>query len=114
MGIFDKLFGKKEVKTVERSEVELILAKKLFHKSYVHVELGLPWESIKFLDKALKIDPQFADALNGKGMALGWVGNYEEVIRCFNEALNLNPKFAWCWAQKGIALNEFGKERRSY
>jgi len=106
MGIIDKLFGKSD-------EEKKSLAKKLFHKGYARVEMGLPEESIKYLDKALKIYPQFADALNGKGMALSWLGKYGEAIQCFDSTLKINPQFAWCWTQKGIALTEFGRKEEA-
>ncbi len=114
MGIFDKLFGKREVKMVERSEDEMILAKKLFLKGYARIEIGIDVnEGIKYLDKALKIYPQYAAALNAKGMGLDWLGRYEEAIRCFDKALEINPLFAWCWKQKGYTLDKLGKNEEA-
>jgi tetratricopeptide (TPR) repeat protein len=52
--------------------------------------------AIRYLDKALAIDPKFEDALNGKGDVLKSSGNYTGAITYFNKALAINPddKFA--------------------
>lgn len=126
MGIYDKLFGKKDIlseylKAVdekaelnrESGEAGKSLAKELFIKGYARIEMCIDEEGIKYLDKALKIDPQCAAALNGKGMGLSGLGRYEEAIRCFDRALEIKPQFAWCWTQKGITLNKLSKNEEA-
>jgi tetratricopeptide (TPR) repeat protein len=115
MGLFDQLFRKKKQKlTIEEEKAKATEeAIKLFLKGYLRVEIGVAEEGIKYLDKALKINPQYAAALNAKGMGLDWLGRYEEAIRCFDRALEINPQFAWCWKQKGYTLDKLGKNEEA-
>ncbi|RMF28848.1 MAG: tetratricopeptide repeat protein, partial [Candidatus Nitrosothermus koennekii] len=51
-------------------------------------------EALEAFDKAIAIDPNFADAWNNKGVALAKLKRYEEALEAFDKALEINPKFA--------------------
>jgi tetratricopeptide (TPR) repeat protein len=42
---------------------------------------------MQYYDKALAIDPKDKEALNGKGNALDWLGNYAQDIQYYDKAL---------------------------
>lgn len=51
-------------------------------------------ESIEMFDKALEINPQFAEAYLSKGVALEMLGKHEGAVEMFNKALEINPELA--------------------
>ena len=51
-------------------------------------------EAIKMFDKALKINPQFAEVYIDKGFALEILGKHKEALRMFNKAFEINPELA--------------------
>ena len=51
-------------------------------------------ESIEMFDKALEINPQFAEAYLSKGVALKMLGKHEEALQMFNKAFEINPELA--------------------
>ena len=52
---------------------------------------GKPEEAIAVYREALAIDPQFADAWHGLGMALGELGRHDEAIEAGKRLCELSP-----------------------
>ena len=46
---------------------------------------------IALFDKSLAINPNNTDALNGKGVALAKLNNFDEAIASFDKALAIKP-----------------------
>lgn len=71
--------------------------------------LGIEY-SVKFdfknailnLDKAIKIDPKFADAYNRRGVAYSGMKEPELAIADFTKALELDPKFEMALLNRGV------------
>jgi predicted negative regulator of RcsB-dependent stress response len=57
----------------------------------------------------LKIDPNHADAWNGKGNALEDLNRYDEAITCYDRALKIDPNHADAWNNKGNALEDLNR-----
>ncbi len=74
-----------------------------------HDSLRRHQEAIGWYDKALEIDPNYVDALNNKGVALGNLGKYEEVITCNDKILKIDPNYVDALNNKGVALGNLGK-----
>ena len=66
-------------------------------------------EAIQAYNKALEINPQFADAWSSKGNALNSLSKYDEAIQACDKAIEINPQFAEAWNNKGAALYYQGK-----
>jgi len=49
-------------------------------------------EALACYDRALQLNPRFAEAWHSKGAALGSLKRPQEAITCFNRALELNPQ----------------------
>ena len=64
-------------------KVLLFTAKVITHKLYSI--------SIKYIDKALAIDPNYKEALNDKGFALYRLGNHTQAIQYYDKALAVDP-----------------------
>jgi tetratricopeptide (TPR) repeat protein len=62
--------------------------------------------AIEYYDKALTINPKYADALYNKGVALSDLKRHEEAIEYYDKALTINPKYADAWYNKGVALSD--------
>ena len=61
-------------------------------------------ESVQYLDKAVEINPQFAEAWYNKGIVLFDLDRYEEAVSAYDAATTINPQFAEAWYNKGNAL----------
>ncbi|UXM84179.1 protein kinase domain-containing protein [Methanococcus aeolicus] len=104
MGLFDKvknIFNKDE-DTDEDADT-------WYNKGNEYYELGKYNEAIKCYDKALQLNPNYAEVWNNKGAALDDLGKYKEAIKCYDKALQLNPNNANARNNKGLALGDLGK-----
>ncbi|MDR2205125.1 MAG: tetratricopeptide repeat protein [Flavobacteriaceae bacterium] len=80
-----------------------------FNKGSEHFSKGEYQEAIECYDKAIDINPDYAEAYNNKGSALGILGKYEEAIECYDKAIELKPDNAEAYYNKGITLSYLGK-----
>jgi len=62
-------------------------------------------EALAAYEQAIRLDPNFARAYNGKGLTLNSLKRYEEAIAAFEQAIRLDPNNAEAYNFKGIALN---------
>jgi Tfp pilus assembly protein PilF len=66
-------------------------------------------EAIAKYQKAIELDPKYADAYNGWGTVLGDQKKPDEAIAKYQKAIELNPKIAFAYNNWGIVLREEGK-----
>ena len=84
------------------------------NKSLVLEGQGKYDEAIKALDEAIRINPNYTEAYNNKGIVLGEQGDlgkpekYDEAIKAFDEAIWLNPYNFEAYYNKGNALIKQG------
>lgn len=62
-----------------------------FQKAEVCMRYGFPDEALKYLNKALTIDPRFYQAINLVGQAYQKKENYPEAIKAFESCLSIAP-----------------------
>src|ERR1700736_6109962 len=55
-------------------------------------------------ERAIQLDPHFADAYDGKGDALCCLNRYQEAILAYERAIQLHPSYAHAYEGKGNAL----------
>ena len=65
--------------------------------------------AIDFINKAIKINPNFAEAYNERGNALNELKQLELAIKSYDQAIKLNPKYADAYYNKGLVLHELKK-----
>jgi len=70
--------------------------------------LGQFEQEMDCYERAIELNPSFAEAWCNKGAALGIMGKYEEALSCFNQALKFNDDLAATWYNKGVALDKLG------
>jgi len=61
-------------------------------------------DAIQAFDKAIEIDPKYAEAWNYIGYALVRQGNYTGGINAFDKAIDIDPQYGEAWNKKGLAL----------
>lgn len=83
-----------------------------YKKGIESINSGSSEEAIKSYDRALEINPDYADAWNGKASALGIQGKHQDAVQAFDKAIEsydniieVNPKDAEAWYGKGTALD---------
>jgi tetratricopeptide (TPR) repeat protein len=66
--------------------------------------------AIASFDKALEINPRYADAYYNRGFAYAiGKGQYDRAISDFNKAIEINPRCAEAYGARGIAYNAIGQ-----
>ena len=66
-------------------------------------------EAISYLDNAIKLNSNYADAYNNRGIALAEIKNYSDAIKDYEICIKLKPNFPDAYINKGISLKEIGK-----
>lgn len=66
-------------------------------------------EAIKYLDKAIGLDPTALEAYHCKGMALSKLGKYEAAVGVFNEILRRNPLNSPAYCNRGFCYMQQGR-----
>ena len=60
-------------------------------------------------EKAILIDPEFAEAYNNRSLIFSSYGRYDLAIENSDMAIKLNPDLAKAYFSRGIAFNEKGE-----
>jgi tetratricopeptide (TPR) repeat protein len=66
-------------------------------------------DAIRAYEEAIKIDPNYDKAWNGKGCSLTRKGEFDQAIEAYNKAIELNGSYAEAWNNKGWTHNCQGK-----
>lgn len=66
-------------------------------------------EQIANYDKAVELDPLFANAYNNRGLSYIDKGEFDRALRDFNTALHLDRQFAWAYSNRGMAYFHKGE-----
>ena len=68
--------------------------------------IGQPELAIEDFDRAIKLNPKYAEAYYNKGIVIGKMHKTEEEIALYDKALSLKPNFPEAYNNKGIALQK--------
>jgi len=84
-----------------------------YFKGIAHALKGQHDQSIPYYNKAIKINPEFANAYFSRGVAYAeGRGEYDKAIADYDKAVEINPKFAKAILSRGVAnyyKGEYGK-----
>jgi tetratricopeptide (TPR) repeat protein len=61
-------------------------------------------DALKTFDKALELNPNYAEAWANKGIVFGKLNRHEDALKTFDKALELKPDAADVWVNKGIVF----------
>ena len=70
-------------------------------------------EALASCNKALAIRPDYADAWNGRGVALAELKQPSEALASYDKALAIRPDYANAWINRGWALVELGRHEEA-
>ena len=68
---------------------------------------------LKHYDRALKIQPDLAEAHNNIGFVAGFMGNFPNALNHFKRAIILNPIYQEAYNNCGLALNNIGQHDKA-
>ncbi len=71
--------------------------------------LGRSQDALASYDRALRLQPDYAEALNNRGIALRSLGRVEEAVACYDRALRLRPDYAEALGNRGNALQDLNR-----
>lgn len=87
--------------------MEIVLA----NRGFSLYNLGRFEEAVMDFETALKIRPDYEEALNNYGNALHAMGRDEEALACLDKAIALSPKFASAWNNRGNVYSARGTDK---
>jgi protein O-GlcNAc transferase len=70
-------------------------------------------DAIAAYERALMLDPEFAEALNNCGAALKQQGKAAEAVELYQRAIALRPDYAEAYYNLGVALDDRGHRREA-
>lgn len=93
-----------------------VLAKNLLNNAYALCSSGKctdPRKAIEYLDEAIKLKPDSAEAFNNRGNAYNDLGEYQRAIENYNEAIRLKPQHASAFYNRGFTYDDLGQHQRA-
>lgn len=88
-----------------------------YHSALEMEEQGNLKEALTELDKAVELQPDFAEAIDQRGMVALKLGKFSRAIRDFNHAIELMPGSAEYFNHRGVAnycIKQFELALRDY
>ena len=95
----------------ETSEKDL-RAELAFQQGNVLMMLGQMDKAIEVYSRAIKLNPNYADAYNNRGVTYVEKGNLDHAIEDFNTAIDLKPNYA-AYNNRGLAYDKKGEFNRA-
>ena len=75
----------------------------------IHYQNGDFIDAIKIINKAIKINPNYAEIYNEKANALNQLKKQEESIENYDKAIKIDPNYADAYYNKGTVLHQLNK-----
>ena len=75
----------------------------LFNQGLALLEDGQYDQAIVYFNKAIEINPRYAEAYNSRGYVFRKRGQYEKAISDCNKAIEINPRYAEAYNNRGLA-----------
>ena len=70
-------------------------------------------KAIEYLNNAIRLQPDYADAYYSRGFAYCDLGQYQSAIKDYNKAIRLKPNDAIAYSNRG-RLRKLGHKRLSH
>src|SRR6266702_718618 len=70
-------------------------------------------EALAAYEQAIRLDPNYAFAYNGKGATLDDLKRFEEALAAYEQAIRLDSKYALAYNNKGLTLDKLGKSQEA-
>ncbi len=80
-----------------------------FKKGDSYQEKGQWDKAIAEYNKAIELNPEYAEAYYNRGIAYGNKGQYDQAISDYTKAIELNPRYAMAYVTRGSAYRQKGQ-----
>ena len=70
-------------------------------------------KAVKTYDRAIALDPDFADAYYNRGVAKVRLKEFQEAIKDFDKAIELKPDDIFCYLNRGVAKDQIKEFREA-
>jgi tetratricopeptide (TPR) repeat protein len=87
----------------------LMDAESYVRRGLAYEKRGQNHKAISDYDKAIEINPRYAEAHNNRGVAYHNKGQYDKAISDYNQAIEINPRYAGAYRNLGIAYRTKGQ-----
>jgi tetratricopeptide (TPR) repeat protein len=84
-----------------------------FNRGAAYGNLGNHRQAISDYDRAIEINPQYAEAYNNRGAAYGKLSDQRQAISDFDRAIKINPEYAAAYNNRGFAYGNLGNHRQA-
>ncbi|MHA2219527.1 MAG: tetratricopeptide repeat protein [Candidatus Hodarchaeales archaeon] len=84
-----------------------------FLRAYSEAEEGNHEKAIDYYDKTIKLDPDYVNAYNNRGVSYDELEKYDRAIENFNKAIELKPEKADYYSNRGVSYRKLGKYERA-
>ncbi|NES69991.1 MAG: tetratricopeptide repeat protein [Okeania sp. SIO2D1] len=88
-------------------------AESYFEKAVKHYNEGKYEEAIADFNQAIRLNPKYAKAYNGRGLVYTLLEKNEKALADYNQAIRLNPKYAQAYNNRGIVYRRQGKNEKA-
>lgn len=72
-----------------------------------------PQKAIEYLNDAIKLKPDYAEAFNNRGIAYFDLGQYERAIEDYSESIRIKPDEGSAYHNRGNAYHKLGQYERA-
>jgi lipoprotein NlpI len=86
-------------------------AKAFYDRGLLYDSFGLPSLARLDFNRALRVNPQMADAYNFVGVHYTLIGQFEKAYEAFDATIELAPKHQYAYLNRGIALYYGGNSK---
>ena len=84
-------------------------ARRYISRAALYLEMGNPRLAKVDCDKAIGLQPQFADLYLLRGVTEHRLGQYQEALMSIDKALQMQPKFPAAYTQRGLVYSGMGQ-----
>ena len=85
----------------------------LNNRGAAYEELSDHGRAIEDYDKAIEIDPEYAEAYYNRGVANSELGNHRQAIEDYDRAIEINPRYADAYGNRGAVYGLLGNNGKS-
>jgi tetratricopeptide (TPR) repeat protein len=78
------------------------------NRAYRYYNVGQYAEAISYYNRAVELNPRYAEAYNNRGIALAKLGRLDEALASYNTAIEINSGFVEAYYNRGVANMKSG------
>ncbi len=84
-----------------------------YNRGVANCKLGEYARAIPYFDRAIEINPEYADAYKDRGAAYGKLRNYNQAISDFDSSVKINPAYAIAYYDRGVVYDILGNNSQA-